>query len=63
MDISARSRTTGWRRARPGKSPAPMKPAWFLSMAAIEHGLDRKGGYNPMWMDWKVLIGVPMTCS
>ncbi len=25
----------------------------------IEHGLDRKGGYNPMWMDWKVLIGIP----
>ena len=25
----------------------------------IEHGVDRKGGYNPMWMDWKVLIGIP----
>jgi starch phosphorylase len=25
----------------------------------IEHGLDRLGHYNPMWMDWKVLIGVP----
>jgi len=25
----------------------------------IEHELDRKGGYNPMWMGWKVLIGVP----
>src|SRR5579859_482062 len=25
----------------------------------IEHGLDRLGNYNPMWMDWKVLIGVP----
>jgi starch phosphorylase len=25
----------------------------------IEHAVDRKGGYNPMWMDWKVLIGVP----
>jgi starch phosphorylase len=25
----------------------------------IEHGVDREGGYNPMWMDWKVLIGVP----
>jgi glycogen phosphorylase len=25
----------------------------------IEHGVDRKGAYNPMWMDWKVLIGVP----
>ena len=25
----------------------------------IEHGLDRGGGYNPMWLDWKVVIGVP----
>jgi starch phosphorylase len=25
----------------------------------IEHGVDRKGAYNPMWMDWKVLIGIP----
>ncbi len=25
----------------------------------IEHDLDREGGYNPMWMGWKVLIGVP----
>src|SRR5579863_1083971 len=25
----------------------------------IEHGCDRNGNYNPMWMDWKVLIGVP----
>jgi glycogen phosphorylase len=25
----------------------------------IEHARDRMGNYNPMWMDWKVLIGVP----
>ena len=25
----------------------------------IEHSVDREGNYNPMWMDWKVLIGVP----
>ncbi|MCK5799398.1 MAG: glycogen/starch/alpha-glucan phosphorylase, partial [Deltaproteobacteria bacterium] len=25
----------------------------------IEHGRDRLGGYNPMWLDWKVLVGVP----
>jgi starch phosphorylase len=25
----------------------------------IEHGYDRHGNYNPMWMDWKVLVGVP----
>ena len=25
----------------------------------IEDALDREGEYNPMWMGWKVLIGVP----
>ncbi len=25
----------------------------------VEHSVDRRGNYNPMWMDWKVLIGVP----
>jgi starch phosphorylase len=25
----------------------------------IEHGVDRRGQYNPMWLDWRLLIGVP----
>ncbi len=25
----------------------------------IEHSRDRQGGYNPMWLDWEILIGVP----
>ncbi len=25
----------------------------------IEHAQDRDGNYNPMWMDWQVIIGVP----
>jgi starch phosphorylase len=25
----------------------------------IEHSRDRAGNYNPMWLDWKVVIGVP----
>jgi starch phosphorylase len=25
----------------------------------IEHALDRDGHYNPMWMDWKILLGTP----
>jgi glycogen phosphorylase len=25
----------------------------------IENGLDAAGGYNPMWLDWQVLVGVP----
>ena len=25
----------------------------------IEHSVDRRGGYNPMWLDWKAVVGVP----
>jgi starch phosphorylase len=25
----------------------------------IEHSVDRMGGYNPMWLDWRLLVGVP----
>lgn len=25
----------------------------------IEHAVDHLGNYNPMWLDWQVLIGVP----
>jgi starch phosphorylase len=25
----------------------------------IEHAADKHGGYNPMWLDWKLLVGVP----
>jgi starch phosphorylase len=44
---------TPWQIARPDE--ACLVPIY----GRIEHGVDRRGGYNPMWMDWKVLIGVP----
>ena len=25
----------------------------------IEHASDRHGQYNPMWMGWNIIIGVP----
>lgn len=25
----------------------------------VEHAVDRTGSYNPMWMDWRALLGVP----
>ena len=25
----------------------------------IEHGVDRSGRYNPMWLEWRLLVGVP----
>jgi starch phosphorylase len=44
---------TPWEIARPDE--ACMVPVY----GRIEHSVDRKGGYNPMWLDWKVLIGIP----
>jgi starch phosphorylase len=44
---------TPWQIARPDE--ACLVPVY----GQIEHGVDRRGGYNPMWMDWKVLIGIP----
>ncbi|MBZ5615866.1 MAG: glycogen/starch/alpha-glucan phosphorylase [Acidobacteriia bacterium] len=42
-----------WQIARPDE--ACMVPIY----GRIEHGSDRHGVYNPMWMDWKALIGLP----
>ena len=44
---------TPWQIARPDE--ACLVPVY----GRIEHSVDRKGAYNPMWMDWKVLIGIP----
>jgi starch phosphorylase len=44
---------TPWEIARPEE--ACLVPVH----GRIEHAVDRHGAYNPMWMDWKLLIGVP----
>jgi glycogen phosphorylase len=44
---------TPWEIARPEES------CIIPIYGHIEHAVDRKGGYNPMWLDWRVLIGVP----
>ena len=44
---------TPWQIAHPDE--ACLVPVY----GHIEHSVDRKGTYNPMWMDWKVLIGIP----
>ena len=31
----------------------------FRSYGHVEDSKDRVGNYNPMWLDWKVVIGVP----
>lgn len=44
---------TPWQIQRPGD--AVLVPIY----GRIEHGQDRFEHYNPMWLDWKVLIGIP----
>jgi starch phosphorylase len=44
---------TPWEIARPDE--ACLVPIY----GRVEHGIDRTGSYNPMWMDWKILIGMP----
>lgn len=43
----------------PWEIPRPDEACLVPVYGRIEHGVDRKGGYNPMWMDWRVLIGIP----
>jgi starch phosphorylase len=32
---------------------------WVPLYGRIEHERDSNGGYNPMWVDWRVIVGVP----
>jgi starch phosphorylase len=48
-----RTYPTPWEMERP--QDAVLVPLY----GRIEHGTDRFGNYNPMWLDWQVVIGVP----
>ena len=58
----------GWQREAPDYWASEQSP-WLIEhqdqafmipiYGRVHHGLDRAGNYNPMWMDWKVLVGVP----
>lgn len=43
----------------PWQIPRPDEACIVPFHGRIEHSVDRRGGYNPMWVDWKVLIGIP----
>ena len=45
--------STPWQIHRPDE--ACVVPVY----GRVEHAVDRAGAYNPMWMDWKILIGTP----
>src|SRR5215467_4585873 len=49
-----------WRTtASPWQIERPALSVLVPMYGRIEHGSDRYGNYNPMWLDWKVVIGVP----
>jgi starch phosphorylase len=37
----------------------PEEVCYIPLYGKIDHAQDRNGGYNPMWLDWKLLVGVP----
>src|ERR1700742_3091852 len=59
---------TGYQKERPDQWLCNNSP-WLIERSGetctipvygrIEPGLDRCGAYNPMWVDWQVIVGVP----
>ncbi len=59
-DGRQREKPDNWlARSSPWQIPRPDEACIVPVYGRIEHGVDRRGGYNPMWMDWNVLIGTP----
>ena len=49
-----------WRRfASPWMIEKPQDAVVVPLYGRVEHGRDRQGNYNPMWLDWQVVVGVP----
>jgi len=46
-------------RGNPWQIERPDEACIVPVYGRVEHGIDRTGAYNPMWMDWKIIIGVP----
>lgn len=43
----------------PWRIPRPDDACIVPVYGRIEHGQDLSGGYNPMWLDWQVVVGMP----
>src|SRR5262249_17930015 len=53
-------RPDNWRtHPSPWQIERPQEAVLVPLYGRVEHATDRSGGYNPMWLDWKVVIGVP----
>jgi len=47
------AQSSPWEIARPDEQ------CFIPVYGRIEHATDRKGNYNPMWLEWKTLVGIP----
>ena len=53
-------RPDAWQReTSPWLVPRPEQACRIPVYGRIEHRIDKKGEYNPAWVDWRVLVGVP----
>src|SRR5271167_3827262 len=53
-------RPDAWQReTSPWLVPRPEQSCRIPVYGRIEHRIDKKGEYNPSWVDWRVLVGVP----
>ena len=53
------ARTSGTPSGTPGPSSGPTRPSSSRSTAASRTAATATGSYNPLWLDWKVIVGVP----
>ena len=60
IDGRQREKPDGWNaESSPWLLERCMQTHQIPLYGRIEHSRDRDGGYNPMWLDWKSIIGVP----
>ena len=43
----------------PWQIERPEEACFIPIHGRIEHGVDRSGNYNPMWLDWQLLVAIP----
>jgi glycogen phosphorylase len=59
-DGQQREKPDNWlARPSPWQIQQPDEACLVPVYGRVERGLDRTGSYNPMWLDWQVLVGVP----
>ncbi len=59
-DGDQKERPDNWLAIRtPWQIQQPEETCLVPVYGRIDNGVDRSGGYNPMWLDWQFIVGVP----